>query len=371
MLELRPRLRRRQGQDARLAFVRLGGKVVIPQPGVGVLVLTGALAAESESAVNAYYNEIDPKSAAWLRELIKQGHIAKGEVDERSIVDIRPDDLSGFTQYHFFAGIGVWSHALRRAGWADDRPVWTGSCPCQPFSAAGKGEEFGDERHLWPAWFRLIRECRPVAVFGEQVASKDALSWLDHVSTDLEAEGYAVGAVSAVACGFGAPHIRQRLYFVADSQRAERRANGQRRDASSGREQAAAEPGGNSTTGCMADTQIKQRWGFGRDGKDDGGGDEMPPGRTGDAHPAATNGFWSDAEWIPCRDGKARPTKPGTFPLVAGIAKGMVRSGDNSAPIDADNSPEARVMRLRGYGNSINAEQARNFIEAYQDVRAA
>jgi hypothetical protein len=88
--------------------------------------------------VTAYYNEIDPKAAAWLRELIKQGHIADGVVDERSIVDVSPDELRGFTQCHFFAGIGVWSYALRSAGWADDRPVWTGSCPCQPFSSAGR-----------------------------------------------------------------------------------------------------------------------------------------------------------------------------------------------------------------------------------------
>ena len=170
--------------------------------------------------MTAYYNEFDPKAAAWLRELIKAGHIAAGDVDERSIVDIRPSDLIGYTQCHFFAGIGVWSYALRRAGWPDDRPVWTGSCPCQPFSAAGKGAGFTDERHLWPHFHWLIENCRPPVVFGEQVASKDGLGWLDLVQADLEGSGYSSGAVDTCAAGFGAPHIRQRLYWVANADNA-------------------------------------------------------------------------------------------------------------------------------------------------------
>lgn len=165
-------------------------------------------------ARRAYYNEIDPYAAQWLRNLIEAGHIASGDVDERDIRDVRPDELVGYTQCHFFAGIGVWSHALRSAGWPDDRPVWTGSCPCQPFSAAGGRKGTADERHLWPHWFWLIEQCRPDIVFGEQVASKDGLGWLDLVQADLEGAGYASGPVDTCAAGFGAPHIRQRLYFT-------------------------------------------------------------------------------------------------------------------------------------------------------------
>ncbi|AST28959.1 DNA cytosine methyltransferase [Ralstonia pseudosolanacearum] len=165
--------------------------------------------------MGAYYNEIDPYAAAWLRNLIAAGHIAPGDVDERDIQDVRPEDLRGYKQHHFFAGVGVWSLALRRAGWPDDRLVWTGSCPCQPFSQAGKGLAFADERHLWPAWYHLISECRPAVVLGEQVASNNADTWIDLVQDDMEAVGHAFGAVPFPAAGVGAPHIRDRLYWVA------------------------------------------------------------------------------------------------------------------------------------------------------------
>jgi len=164
-----------------------------------------------------YYNENDPKAAAWLRELIAGGCIPAGIVDERSITEISPDELSEYTQCHFFAGIGGWSLALELAGWPATRPVWTGSCPCQPFSSAGKQLAQADERHLWPAFFNLIRECRPERVFGEQVASAIGKGWLDGVSADLESEDYACGAAVLGAHSVGSPHLRQRLYWVADS----------------------------------------------------------------------------------------------------------------------------------------------------------
>jgi len=166
--------------------------------------------------MSAYYNEIDPYAVQWLKNLIAAGLIADGEVDNRSIEEVSPDDLKGFTQCHFFAGIGGWSLAARLAGWADDEPLWTGSCPCQPFSAAGKRGGTSDERHLWPVFFELIKECRPPAVAGEQVASKLGYEWLTGVRSDLESEAYAVGAVDLCAASAGYPE-RPRLFWVADA----------------------------------------------------------------------------------------------------------------------------------------------------------
>lgn len=169
----------------------------------------------------AYYNEIDPYAAQWLRNLIAAGHIAPGDVDERSIVDVRPDDLRGYVQCHFFAGIGGWSYAARLAGWPDDRKLWTGSCPCQPFSVAGKRGGATDERHLWPEFHRLIRACRPPVVMGEQVAAAVGLGWLDGAFGDLEGDGYACRAAVVPASAADAPHRRDRLWFVAHPERNE------------------------------------------------------------------------------------------------------------------------------------------------------
>ena len=61
-----------------------------------------------------YYNEFDPFAAAWLRNLIKAGHLPDGEVDERDMRLVDAGDVAGFTQCHFFAGIGGWAYAFIR-----------------------------------------------------------------------------------------------------------------------------------------------------------------------------------------------------------------------------------------------------------------
>jgi DNA (cytosine-5)-methyltransferase 1 len=287
--------------------------------------------------VTAYYNEIDPYAAQWLRNLIAAGHIAPGDVDERSIKDVRADDLMGYRQCHFFAGIGVWSYALRLSGWPDDKPVWTGSCPCQPFSVAGKGAGTADERHLWPVWFDLIRQCKPDAVFGEQVESAIKHGWLDLVQTDLERIGYAIGSAGIPAAGIGAPHIRHRLYFVAESAEVGRR---RRRYGDSSRHDGQIQIERRSASGKLADNidAGSQRRLCRRP-------DEERKSQHGHTGRYGTTGFWSNADWIDHKDGKTRPVEPGTFPLAYGST--------------------ARVGRLRAYGNAIVPQVAQAFIESY------
>ena len=367
--------------------------------------------------MSAYYNENDPFAAAWLRELVAAGAIAPGDVDERSIVDIRPSDIIGYDQYHFFAGVGVWSYALRLAGWPDDRPIWTGSCPCQPFSAAGKGGGHADERHLWPAFHHLIGEHRPDIVVGEQVASKDGLAWLDLVHADLEASGYAVGASDTCAAGVGAPHIRQRLWWVGKrlehatgDGRGERRAepgergveprrgdggladaesNGRQRrpdDGDEGRRQRASGSAGEA--GGLADAdQHRQPAGRlpvrpGR--QDEGAAVEQRHGEAGGLADAGRGSLGTGT--VEGGSGMVAPEQGGT-------AGGRIAAGGRSGPVDgfwrdADwllcrddrwrpvepgtfplaHGAAARVGRLRGYGNAVVAEAAKTFIQSLMDM---
>ncbi|NSZ63411.1 DNA cytosine methyltransferase [Agrobacterium tumefaciens] len=382
----------------------------------------------------AVYNEIDEYAADWLENLIAAGLIANGIVDRRSIVDVRPDDYRGFRQVHLFAGIGVWSYGFRRAGVSDDTALWSLSCPCQPFSAAGKGAGVDDERHLWPHAHHLIRERRPAKIYGEQVASKDGLAWLDIVQTDMEGTGYAFGAVDTCSASVGAPHIRQRLRFHAydlrssasrvsfpeslgcqpwsgfeakgsrlsqfgfgDGEFARRLADcdsheprqggnagnaqgegvwsqfggcsqpvgmdnddeglegfGSGHQASIRHGQGPVRPASETSEfGGLADSpslgrreQRSQSSGCGERGSPQRLEQRPWSGSVLDSFERAspTNGFWRNADWLFCRDGKWRPVEPGTFPLAHGAA--------------------SRVGRLRAYGNAVDAEATREFIEA-------
>ena len=348
--------------------------------------------------MTAYYNENDKFAADWLRELIADGLIADGEVDERSIVDVRASDLRGYSQHHFFAGIGGWSCALRLADWPDDRPVWTGSVPCQPLSSAGQRKGHADERHLWPAFHRLIAECRPPTIFGEQVASKLGREWFSGVRADLEGLGYACGAADLCAASVGAPHIRQRLWWVADAGRQWRQRERQslagetpggqgqeekrqrlRDDARDGRDiggladaEGTEQPGakhqtrrsvGYSTDGRLGDANVTGRQARDTQPVGDGAraGKSSEPSShdgMGNADNARSQGrgerfderpdqctAWSSGELIPCSDGKARLIEPGIQPLAHGIPN--------------------RVGTLRGAGNAIVPQVAAEFVKAF------
>ncbi|UUV43199.1 DNA methylase [Rhodobacter phage RcCWillis] len=357
----------------------------------------------------AYYNDFDEDSVAWLRELISRGLIAPGEVDPRSILEVTDSDLKGFTQCHFFAGIGGWSYALRLAGWPDDRPIWTGSPPCQPFSTAGRQEGRNDDRHLAPHFIHLVGAARPGMLFGEQVASAEIFgkvakpsrrnaatppqwAWLDDLSDRLEASRYTVGATDFASAGIGAPHIRQRTFFGAIASEWLEHASGD------GWNERWAEPSGRRTACGRGDEWLADLHGDGRlegwEGQPSGRGDGSLgdcaalwlgdgeraglEGYGGDVHrggeprrvdplahgpvgaagptirgsegPGPTNGFWRDADWLFCRDDRFRPVEPGSFPLADGVS--------------------ARVGRLRGYGNAINPWAASAFIQAFSKAAA-
>ena len=284
-----------------------------------------------------YYNEWDSFAAEWLKQLIKDGLIPDGEVDSRSIADVRPEDLKGFAQCHFFAGIGGWSRALQLAGWSSDRPVWTGSPPCQSFSTAGKGKGKDDERHLWPVFFNLIRECQPPRVFGEQVAAAIRHGWLDDLQNDFEAEGYASAAVVLPSGSIGAYHKRDRLFFVADScgERCGGKEWGGEAEEKRQSERHSSERSGDSSVAYSNSSQLQGR------GISGGVNSQHYSIRRDEAQ-----GIWTGPQIICCRDGKYRaiPTEPEVFPLANGISN--------------------RVGILRGAGNAIVPQAAAEIIKA-------
>jgi len=348
--------------------------------------------------VRAFYNDTDGYSADWLELLIAAGELPAGIVDRRRIEDVGAEDVAGFAACHFFAGIGGWPLALRLAGWPDDeRPIWTGSCPCQPYSSAGKRLGDRDERDLWPAWLRLIAECRPPVVFGEQVASAEVVGskleaafvvavqagdyaranklakrlarsrgfhywarWVDRVRRDLEGEGYTVGFTVLGAHSVGAPHLRQRLFWVAHAE-------------SNGRDQGRAESDGRDA-------------GAGRDAVGLGnaehprpqGGDRPRGMEAGGAGAAVVQaGPWDDYAVVHCRDNRSRRVpvpESGVFPLAYGIPRdlgyllarleGMGQSAADARRILAA-ARRNRVGRLRGYGNAIVPQLAAEFVSAY------
>ena len=105
--------------------------------------------------------------------------------------------------------------------------IITGGYPCQPFSVAGSQRGEKDKRHLWPDMFRLVKECKPTWVIGENVSGHIKLG-LDTVLQDLESEGYTVRAFSISASSVGANHQRERVWIIAYSNMENSRQHGRR-----------------------------------------------------------------------------------------------------------------------------------------------
>ena len=286
--------------------------------------------------MSVYYNEIDPFCVAVLRECIKRGVISDGIVDDRSIEEVDPKDLREFKWVHFFAGGGFWDIAARRAGYPTDETLWTGSCPCQPFSNAGKRAGTSDTRHLWPHFHRLIAAAKPSVVFGEQVSSKLGYDWFDGVASDLESQDYQCEAVDIPACAVNAPHKRNRLYWIARLLGNPDEGDGRRWIQTE--EQLRNESFAKSSETNVADSEYE------RTTRGNEIEREIPERDT-----ILCEKYWSDFEWRTGKDGKSRRVKPGISLLAHGISR--------------------RVDKLHIGGNAIVVPLATEFIKAFLESR--
>lgn len=267
--------------------------------------------------MSVIYNDISSDACLWLDRLICNDLIPEGDVLEFSITELGPDFCNGYTQCHFFCGIGGWPYALKLAGVPVDWNIWTGSCPCQPFSLANKDAKgFDDERDLWKDFFRLIKDGKPDFVFGEQVPTAASNGWLDRLCTDLQSEGYIVLASILSASLVGAPHYRKRLYW-----------------------------GGVRAEVLDNPEMFRQEW------KRSVG---YPSWGTGEKQVCSEelrdcgSTFWSNAERLRGTEGKAFCMEPGMFPLANGVPNRMVKSV--------------------GYGNAIVPQVGALFVSSFFDT---
>jgi DNA (cytosine-5)-methyltransferase 1 len=332
--------------------------------------------------MKTYYNEYDPNAAAWLKQLCSMGLIAEGHIDERSIIDVKAEELTNYEQLHFFAGIGGWDYALQLSGWPDDKPIVTASLPCQPFSAAGKGLGQRDERHLLPQFIELVKRSNWPLIVGEQVPAAIKHGWMDDLQLEMGKQGYATGFVVLTAAGQGAPHIRKRIYWasnrISDTQHQQHKRELQHARAkpeAHGARQASEFAGRSSDNRLLADC-----CGQGLERRSGAECNQLKQDRQVKSMCACSDhdqssrmqftgvNEWHSPEWIYCRDGKQRPIKPGLKPLANGIPGRMGYSRDHCTPINANETQEARVMRIKGYGNAIVPQVAAQFLRAVMQV---
>jgi DNA (cytosine-5)-methyltransferase 1 len=358
-----------------------------------------------------YLNEWNPFAAQWCRNLADAGEIPKCVVDETDIRKVTGDQLREYKQCHFFAGIAGWPLALKLAGVPEDFRIWTGSCPCQPFSRIGKKQKQSDDRHLWPEMSRLIRECRPPFAVGEQVAGRDGEEWLKAVQSGLERDGY--GFVSAELCApcVEEDHNRSRIYWGAwclDGFRPVRFASDCDEDGDCpecGIDYAECECPGpteegvfvaecdDGLFGCrLADSNVPRQFSdrgavFSDQRNDTRGGSasdrrilvyasgERPQRFTGDVNLGDEPGWLGQdssrsvaatgvRDLVECENGKFRPFQPGSFPLAHGFPR-KLGPGQPELQRLVRSARANRNGRIEGYGNAIVPELGAMFIRAF------
>jgi DNA (cytosine-5)-methyltransferase 1 len=262
-----------------------------------------------------YYNEIEPFAVEYLKILMTYGELPYGFIDDRHIQLINPVELLEYDQCHFFAGMGGWAYALSLTEYKEVKSLWTGSCPCQPFSTAGKQKGKSDDRHLWPHWFKLIKECRPQLVFGEQVASAIKFGWLDTVYDDLERENYTVRATVLPASSIGKPHRRERLWFVGNTEHpgfSTSKVTGSEGQAIPDHKEGqdiTSEPAGAGSASYVADTFDEGLQGYGK-----------PIKLTHEERREGEERHSSEISFLLCPDGKYRLVEYNFYLLVDGLS---------------------------------------------------
>ena len=338
-----------------------------------------------------FYNDVDPGCCEWLSKLVKANLIPEGKIDGQSIVGLRAADLMGFNRVHLFAGIGGWERALQLAGWPEDESVWTGSCPCPPFSNAGKKKRCpecccenlishpfktgifvccecfyeweADGRHLWPEFRRLIEECRPGYIFGEQVSSKDGRVWLSGVHATLEKMGYGFWAVDTCSAGVNSPNIRQRLFWVAYNKTPRQL---RKEELENNKE--------NCRTGWRFNTsntsKIRSCFGMGNTKSSNGKVSEKQWESSLESGGTSRSSFWSDFKYIDCQDGKTRriPTESPLFRLATGVFSGMDFSNGELTMFPLAKRMKKHRILLSGIGNAINPIVASEFIKTFMEI---
>jgi len=262
--------------------------------------------------------------------------------------------------------------------WRGRADILTGGFPCQPYSSAGKRLGKDDERHLWPEMCRIISEITPAYVVGENV--RGLLNWnggvvFEEVCADLEAMGYEVWTGLIPAAGVGAPHRRDRVWWVAhhsDSDGKMRRPKGDASESGTQRIQerdAVQRPDESGGVRDVGDTNSTVPGTLGtfcqRQGDEPAGvcqrdatntdSNERPQGRVHKARPKQAKGHAGSRD--------ARPDTWQNFPTQPPIC-----GGDDGLPreLDGVSFSKWRAESIKAYGNAIVPQVAYQIFQAIQ-----